>query len=146
MSRVRKRPKGPKLPLNPRTKQPLFRITGPPIHDDHRGDAHVLIKSLDDINLGKGDDLSHLGEELSKSLTIIDFSKWGSLHYKKNVETIDFLRANLHPGEFIGFLRGNIIKYVTRHADDLPGPKELADAKKALHYAFWLYRELGGTD
>jgi len=36
-------------------------------------------------------------------------------HYTSGgIETIDFMRAKLSPKEFIGYLRGNIIKYASR--------------------------------
>lgn len=36
-------------------------------------------------------------------------------HYTSGgIETIDYMKAKLTPDEFIGYLRGNIIKYVSR--------------------------------
>jgi hypothetical protein len=36
-------------------------------------------------------------------------------HYKVGgIETIDFIRAKLTPDEFRGYLKGNVLKYLTR--------------------------------
>ena len=52
-------------------------------------------------------------------------------HYTQGgIETIDYLQAKLTPAEFEGFLKGNIIKYVTR--ERLKGNDE--DLKKAKRY------------
>ena len=47
------------------------------------------------------------------------------------IETIDFIKAKLTPEEFKGFLKGNVIKYVSRalHKGD-----EKYDYKKAKYY------------
>ena len=42
-------------------------------------------------------------------------------HYKVGgIETIDYLRAKLTPEEFVGYCRGNALKYLSRagHKDD----------------------------
>ena len=52
-------------------------------------------------------------------------------HYTHGgIETIDYLKAKLSKEEFIGFCKGNIIKYTSREA--LKGGKE--DMKKAEWY------------
>lgn len=51
------------------------------------------------------------------------------------IETIDFIRAKLTPEEYIGYLKGNILKYVSRMAHK--GCAE-SDASKAAFYARWL--------
>lgn len=48
------------------------------------------------------------------------------------IETIDYIKSKLSHVEFKGFLRGNIIKYVSR-APYKGAEKE--DYKKALYYA-----------
>lgn len=55
-------------------------------------------------------------------------------HYKgnKGIETIDFIENVLTREEFIGYLRGNIIKYQSRA--NLKGRKE-EDLKKAKWYS-----------
>lgn len=50
----------------------------------------------------------------------------GGTHYKdRTIEPWDYIIAN-----DLGFLEGNIIKYVTRH----PDKNGLADLEKARHY------------
>jgi len=51
------------------------------------------------------------------------------------IETIDILRAKLTKEELVGFLKGNVIKYMTRS-----GKKEdaLKDLKKAQWYLNYL--------
>lgn len=59
-------------------------------------------------------------------------------HYKAGgVETIDYLRAKLSPVEFLGFCKGNVIKYASRA--ELKGGAE--DYGKAAWYASWLAGE-----
>lgn len=55
-------------------------------------------------------------------------------HYKgnKGIETIDFIENVLTKEEFIGYLRGNVIKYQSRA--NLKGRKE-EDLKKAKWYS-----------
>ena len=55
-------------------------------------------------------------------------------HYKGNtgIETIDFIENVLTREEFIGYLRGNVIKYQSRA--NLKGRKE-EDLKKAKWYS-----------
>jgi hypothetical protein len=36
-------------------------------------------------------------------------------HYKNSVETIDAIEASMTPEAFRGYLKGNVIKYVTRY-------------------------------
>ena len=51
------------------------------------------------------------------------------------IETIDFIKAKLTPDEYKGFLKGNIIKYLSRanHKGN-----EAKDYEKASVYAGWL--------
>lgn len=56
-------------------------------------------------------------------------------HYKTGgIECIDYLRAKLSPEEFRGFLKGNVIKYLSRA--ESKGVEE--DYKKAHWYASFL--------
>lgn len=49
------------------------------------------------------------------------------------IETIDVLKAKLTASEFKGFLKGNVLKYMTRAGKkDVKTEKE--DYKKALYY------------
>jgi hypothetical protein len=60
-------------------------------------------------------------------------------HYKTGgIETIDIVKAKLSKPEFLGFCKGNIIKYVTR-ANYKNG---LEDYKKAQWYLDKLIKEL----
>ncbi len=61
-------------------------------------------------------------------------------HYTAGgIETIDFIRAKLTPDEFRGFLKGSIIKYLSRA--NLKGSEE-QDYAKASFYS----RMLAGDD
>jgi hypothetical protein len=54
----------------------------------------------------------------------------GGDHYKEmGVPPWDVMQAVLTPEEFVGFLKGNIIKYAMRQ-----GKKESDDAGKCHHY------------
>lgn len=54
-------------------------------------------------------------------------------HYNQGgMETIDIIRAALSPEEFMGFMKGNQIKYICRAAHK---GNELEDAGKARWYA-----------
>lgn len=57
------------------------------------------------------------------------------------IETIDILKAKLNKDEFTGFLKGNVIKYITRsgHKNDT-----LEDLEKAKWYLNKLIEEYGG--
>jgi len=53
-------------------------------------------------------------------------------HYKSGgIEAIDYIKAKLTKEEFVGYLRGNIIKYISRAS--LKG-SELKDYEKAEWY------------
>jgi hypothetical protein len=57
-------------------------------------------------------------------------------HYEiGGIETIDFIRSKLSKEELIGYLKGNVIKYLSR-----ANHKESADSDydKALVYMNWL--------
>lgn len=56
-------------------------------------------------------------------------------HYcQGGIEPIDYMRAQFTPEQFEGFLRGNVIKYVTRY----PHKNGLDDLLKAKTYLEWL--------
>jgi hypothetical protein len=61
-------------------------------------------------------------------------------HYNLGVEPWQAMRAWMTREQYIGFLRGNCIKYLARmgHKD-----AAAADAEKVLRYAEELVRELG---
>lgn len=52
-------------------------------------------------------------------------------HYTQGgIETLDILRAKMNTEQFKGFLRGNVIKYITRYEDK----NGVEDLKKAEFY------------
>lgn len=55
----------------------------------------------------------------------------GPSHYRGRVQAWDAMEDWMPPHQFVGFLRGNVIKYLCRL--DRKG-QPLPDAKKALHY------------
>ena len=71
--------------------------------------------------------------------TTADQLQIGGQHYKEmGVQPWDVMEAVLSRDEFIGFLKGNIIKYSMR-----AGKKDSDDAGKARHYMMKL-REVQG--
>ena len=56
------------------------------------------------------------------------FSQVGGDHYKKcSIQPVEYIHAN-----DIGYLEGNVIKYITRHRVKGQGKE---DIEKAIHYA-----------
>lgn len=55
-------------------------------------------------------------------------------HYNKSIQPIEFMKATLSLEEYRGFLKGNIIKYISRAEEK--GGKE--DYEKAMVYLKWL--------
>lgn len=54
-------------------------------------------------------------------------------HYKfGGIETIDYLKAKMTPEELVGYLKGNIIKYLSRANKKNESPSE--DYQKAQWY------------
>ena len=62
-------------------------------------------------------------------------------HYSGAVQPIEFMQAQMQPSEFIGFLKGNIIKYIARMGKKDDPAKEVAKIKR---YAEWLEKALSG--
>lgn len=56
-------------------------------------------------------------------------------HYQTAIQPIEFMQANMTSEEFIGFLKGNIIKYTAR-CDKKDDPNKEVD--KIIQYAEWL--------
>lgn len=58
-------------------------------------------------------------------------------HYSSRIQPLEFMQASMTKEEFIGFLKGNVIKYVSR-----AGKKKSSDVKndiaKAKRYLSWL--------
>lgn len=62
-------------------------------------------------------------------------------HYDTSIQPIETMQANMTPDEFLGYLKGNIIKYACRCGrKDEP----LKEAKKIKEYAGWLVDALEG--
>lgn len=62
----------------------------------------------------------------------------GGDHYKtKSIQPWDAMKAWMSPGEFCGFLQGNVIKYIARYKDK----DGVADLEKARHYLDKLIEE-----
>lgn len=64
-------------------------------------------------------------------------------HYQGKIEAIDYIADKLSFMEYVGYLRGNIIKYLTRMMEK-GAPSE--DAKKAAWYLQRLIEHLEGVD
>lgn len=66
----------------------------------------------------------------------------GGQHYKEmGMQPWDVMEAVLTPEEFVGFLKGNIIKYSMRQ-----GKKDSDDAGKARHYRMKLREVQHGSN
>jgi hypothetical protein len=62
----------------------------------------------------------------------------GGDHYKLAIQPIEYIHANK-----LGFVEGNIVKYVTRHRDK----GRAQDIRKVIHYAQLLLKlEYGETE
>lgn len=62
-------------------------------------------------------------------------------HYETALQPIEFMQANMTHEEFIGFLKGNIIKYTARCGKKDDVDKEVA---KIIEYAKWLAKAYKG--
>lgn len=58
-------------------------------------------------------------------------------HYGGNIQPIEFMQANFNKEEFIGFLKGNAIKYISC-AGKKRNNSYVDDIKKAQRYLDWL--------
>lgn len=77
----------------------------------------------------------------TKKISIDDKPVATDSHYKGDVEPIELMQAQMSPDVFMGFLRGNIIKYASRLGKKDEITKETA---KILKYAEWLDRVANG--
>jgi hypothetical protein len=59
-------------------------------------------------------------------------------HYKGDVECIDAIKSSMTKEQYLGYLKGNIQKYIWRY-DKKNG---IEDLKKAQVYLGWLIKEL----
>ena len=64
-------------------------------------------------------------------------------HYQGAVHPIQLMRAQMSKEAFMGFLRGNIIKYAAPLGKKDDPRKESA---KLLQYAIWLHQSVGGEE
>lgn len=55
-------------------------------------------------------------------------------HYDSEIQPKDFMKSNFTSEEYEGFLKGNIIKYVSRYKQK----DGIKDLKKAIDYLNWL--------
>jgi hypothetical protein len=59
-------------------------------------------------------------------------------HYKGDIECIDAIKSSMTKEQYLGYLKGNIQKYIWRY-DKKNG---IEDLKKAQVYLGWLIKEL----
>jgi hypothetical protein len=72
--------------------------------------------------------------------------QFGGDHYKTMaLQPWDVMEAVLTRAEFIGFLKGNIIKY-TQRAGKKPGADPSVDMEKAAHYRMKLREVIAAND
>lgn len=64
-------------------------------------------------------------------------------HYQGAVQPIHLMRAQMSKEAFMGFLRGNIIKYTSRLGKK---DKEVKETAKILQYALWLHQTAQGEE
>ena len=64
-------------------------------------------------------------------------------HYQGDVQPIQLMRAQMSKEAFMGFLRGNIIKYASRLGKK---DKEVKETAKILQYALWLHQTAQGEE
>lgn len=62
-------------------------------------------------------------------------------HYQGEVQPIEIMQAQMTPEAFMGFIRGNILKYTCRAGkkDDIT-----KETTKILRYAEWLHKVAQG--
>lgn len=75
---------------------------------------------------------------MKENNTVNDGKPETSTHYMGAVQPIELMLNVLYREEFIGFLKGNMIKYAFR-AGRKEGESAEKDRNKYLTYAKWLY-------
>ena len=55
-------------------------------------------------------------------------------HYDGSIQPLEFMQANMNKDEFIGFLKGNVIKYVSRASKKGSSHDDLLKAKRYLEW------------
>lgn len=77
-----------------------------------------------------------------KNVAPAEGTSLAAIHYQKaNIQPIEIMQMHLHSEQFIGFLRGNVIKYSLRMGLK---DSEVSNAEKACQYAKWLVQALKG--
>lgn len=61
------------------------------------------------------------------------------------IEVIDYIRAKLSPEEFLGYCKGNVLKYVSREAMK-GGAEDLKKARVYLDWAIETYDKINGKE
>lgn len=64
-------------------------------------------------------------------------------HYQGAVQPIHLMQEQMTREAFMGFLRGNIIKYASRLGKK---DKEVKETAKILQYALWLHQTAQGEE
>lgn len=64
-------------------------------------------------------------------------NKVNESHYGGSIQPLEFMQAQMSEDEFKGFLKGNIIKYVSR-AGKKSSSAPIDDLRKAKRYLNWL--------
>lgn len=64
-------------------------------------------------------------------------------HYQGAVQPIQLMQEQMTREAFMGFLRGNIIKYASRLGKK---DKEVKETAKILQYALWLHQTAQGEE
>lgn len=107
------------------------------VKKDANGYAPYLFTSLMLTRLSKCDKKTHKTdtEKASKKTKDIGTAKDATHYQKAAMQPIEMMQRFLTHQEFIGFLKGNIIKYKARAS--FKGNKK-EDMQKARQYAFWL--------
>lgn len=77
-------------------------------------------------------------EDIKKSMATVDDNVNHPNHYQGDIETIDYIKDKLTDEEFRGFVKGNVLKYVSR--EGLKNGDE--DLKKSDWYLNKLIEEL----
>ena len=83
-------------------------------------------------------------EEQEESSVVEDSGRTDVPHYTEGtIECIDYLKDNMDPVMFMGFLEGNTKKYLHRYRYK---GKPVEDLEKAQVYLGWLIEEMKGKE
>jgi len=70
-------------------------------------------------------------------INVLEETKTSPNHYKGEVECIEAIKASMTKPQFVGYLKGNVMKYIWRY-DKKNG---IEDLEKAQVYLGWLIKE-----